>query len=145
MKVHKPPGVATGSGYTKLWFIRSMLIASGVQHLEVGSTTVEEFCSAFPDAKRWMSIFPKKQSITKAMAEVCYSGRPEIITMFLCVIGNKDMNFDLAWLQAQLPDIIAVRQAVEKERNMIPTPAFCCLSVQQAVKVSQGSASLLEH
>ena len=54
MKVHKPPGVATGSGYTKLWFIRSMLIASGVQHLEVGNTTVEEFCSAFPDAKHWM-------------------------------------------------------------------------------------------
>ena len=48
--------------------------------------------------------------------------------MFLCMIGRKGMNFDLTWLQSDLGDIAAVRQAVEKEIHVSPTPHFCCLS-----------------
>ena len=63
------------------------------------------------------------------MAEVCYAGRPELFTMFLCMIGSKGMNFDLAWLQSHWGDITAARQSVEKEIHMPPTRRFCSLSV----------------
>ena len=59
MKVHKPLALANGGGYTKLWFIRSLLIASGVQQLNVGSTSVDEFSSASLDAKQWLSVFSR--------------------------------------------------------------------------------------
>ena len=83
MKVHKPLALAKGTGYsyTMLWFIRSMLIASGVQQLNVSSTSVEELHSAFTAAKQRLSIFLQKQLIKTAMAEVCYSGRPTLFTM----------------------------------------------------------------
>ena len=138
MKVHKPPALTKGSGYTKLWFIRSLLIASGTQQLQVKDTSVEQFCVAFPDARCWLSIFPKKQLMTKAMAEVGYSGRPELFTMFLCMVGSKGMNFDLAWLQSHLEDFKALQQAVGQEANLTPTPCFCCLSVLHGVEASRG-------
>ena len=62
IKVHKPPALANGT-YTRLWCIRSLLIGSGVQRLNASSTSIEEFGSAFPDARQWLSIFPKKQLI----------------------------------------------------------------------------------
>ena len=74
---------------------------------------------------------PQKQLIKTAMAKVCHSGRPELFTMFLCLIGSKGMNFDLAWLQFHSGELTAARQAVEKKFRMPPTPLFCCLSVSR--------------
>ena len=136
MQAHKPPGITSGSGYSKLWFIRSLLIASGNSFRDP-KATVEEFASTFPDSKQWLSLFPHKQTIKAAMAEVKYAGEPALFTMHLCMLGSKDMDFDIVWLQKHVEDIVAIRQSVEQGSGMSPTPGFCCLQVlRQGVKVS---------
>ena len=80
--------------YTMLWLMRPLLIASGVQQLNVSSTSVEEFRSAFPDAKQQVPIPPQKQFIKTAMVEVCYSGRPELFTMF-CFVDVRAQGHEL--------------------------------------------------
>ena len=56
--------------------------------------------------------------------------------MCLCMIGSKGMNFDLAWLQSHLGDIAEVRQAVEKEIRMPPTPLFLLLIIFASGRLS---------
>ena len=129
MEVHKPPGLSAGGSYSKLWFARSLLIAAGTAKVKVEGVSVEEFRGAFPDAKAWLSMFKATALIKHAMAEVKYSGPPELFTMMLCMVGSKDMNFDAAWLEKHVSDIAAVRQAEEANSGLTPTPGHCCFQV----------------
>ena len=127
----KPPGLASGT-YTKLWFTRSLLISSCPEDLPVKGVdimSVEEFSKAFPDARSWLALFPKGGSIREAMDLCKYSGSPALFTMHLCMIGSKDMNYDLKWLQRHAGDIAQKRKRLASDIHMSPTPASCCLAV----------------
>ena len=127
MNTTKPPGLTSGT-YSRLWFARSLLIASGPEDLPVEGVSVKEFSKAFPDAKSWLELFPKG-SISAAMSECRYSASPALFTMHLCLIGSKDMNYDLAWLRRHATDIVEKRKRLASEIHMSPTPSSCCLAV----------------
>lgn len=126
----KPPGLSAGSGYTQRWFARSMLVAvAGGGQLDVRNTTVAQFAEAFPDAKQWLTLFPSDMQIKEAMALCKYAGPPALFTMHLCLVGSKDMNFDLRWLETMKPRIAAKQKSILTDVKIAPTPGYCCLSV----------------
>ena len=127
MRSTKPPGLTKGT-YAKLWFTRSLLIASCPEDFPVKGVSVEEFSRAFPDARNWLALFPKG-SIRAAMSECKYSAAPALFTMHLCMIGSKDMNYDLTWLRKHAADVAQKRKLLASEIHMSPTPASCCLAV----------------
>ena len=127
MRTTKPPGLTSGT-YTQLWFARSLLIASGPEDLQVKGVSVKEFSEVFPDAKNWLALFPQG-SISAAMSKCGYSASPALFTMHLCLLGSKDMNYDLAWLRRHAKDIAEKRERLASEIHMSPIPSSCCLAV----------------
>ena len=95
MKVHKPPALANGGGYSKLWFIRSLLIASGVPQLDVNNTNVEEIRSAWPDAKQWLPIVPQQQLVKTTISESVLTKETKVVH-YACV-SDREQGPEL-WL-----------------------------------------------
>ena len=85
MKVHKPLALANGGGYAKLWFIRDMLIASGVQHLNVSSTSVEEFCSAFSRCQAAVVHIPPETTYQDHHGRSVLFKETRVVHYVLCV------------------------------------------------------------
>ena len=123
----KHPGLASGS-YTKLWFTQSLLFPSCPADRPVQGVSVKEFTTAFPGAKHWLALLPKR-FIRATMSACRYSASIVLFTLHLCTSGNKDMNFDLTQLQRRASDINQKRKCVAPEIHMLPTLASRCLAV----------------
>ena len=125
--------------YTEVWLYTEVACKvdvgrcwrqGGAGQLDVRNTSVAQFAEAFPDAKQWLALlFPSDMQIKEAMALCTYAGPPALFTMHLCLMGSKDMNFDLRWLETMAPRIAAKQQSILEDVKIAPTPSYCCLSV----------------
>ena len=78
----KHPGLASGS-YTKLWFTHSLLFPSCPADRPVQGVSVKEFTTAFPVAKHWLALLPKR-FISATMSACRYSASIVLFTLHLC-------------------------------------------------------------
>ena len=70
--------------------------AHGALLLQVSGATIQEFMETFPDAKSWLTMFKPADPVASAMAEIGYSGPPELLTTYLCMLGTKQMDYSNA-------------------------------------------------
>ena len=101
-----------------------------VSHLQVSGSNVQEFMKVFPDAKSWLTMFKPTASVASAMQELGYSGPPELLTMHLCLIGNKEMDYSIAWLESTASAIIRCQVSNEAALGFGPLPAWCLQTVE---------------
>jgi hypothetical protein len=103
----------------------------GVLRLKVSGSSVKEFTEMFPDAKSWLTMFKPTDSVASAMKELKYSGPPELLTMHLCMIGNKDLDYSIAWLKSHVSAIRRCQVSSEAALGFGPLPAWCVQTVEQ--------------
>ena len=72
----------------------------------------------------------------QAMAACKYNGPPQLFTMFLCLVGSKNMNYDIAWLEKHAACIKKTHASMEAEAGMSPIPAAVCLEVLRCTRSS---------
>ena len=87
INVRKPPALAKGTGYnyTMLWFMRSLLIASGVQQLNVNNTIVEVFCSAFSRCQAAVVHIPPETTYQDHHGRSVLFKETRVVHYVLCV------------------------------------------------------------
>jgi hypothetical protein len=84
----------------------------------------------FPDAKSWLAMFQPTVSVASAMKELNYSGPPELLTMHLCMIGNKELDYSIVWLKSHSSAIQRCQVSSEAALGFAPLPAWCVQTVE---------------
>jgi hypothetical protein len=102
----------------------------GVSRLKVSGSSVKEFSEMFPDAKSWLTMFKRTDTVVSAMKELKYSGPAELLTMHLCMIGNKDLDYSMVWLQSNAAAIQRCQVSNEAALGFAPLPAWCLQTVE---------------
>jgi hypothetical protein len=102
----------------------------GVKRLNVSGHSVKEFSEMFPDAKSWLTMFTPTDSVASAMKELKYSGPPELLTMHLCMIGNKDLDYSIEWLKSHTSAIQRCQVINETALGFGPLPVWCVQTVE---------------
>ena len=94
--------------YCDKWLCRSLCLSAmaraGIPHLEVLPTTtaaltpfleaqrISELSQWFPDSCNWCGKFDGTVDVSVVMTQLGYLGRPELLTMWLCIAGDTKMN-----------------------------------------------------
>ena len=94
--------------YVKHWLVRAWLLAgmhrAGIKCLSgVGDIHTKEFARAFPDSKRWVLRLLRPgfaTTLADFLKYLEYSGRPEFLTMHLCVTLTGEMWKPISWYKA---------------------------------------------
>ena len=130
------PG-AKKAKYLPTYTARAILLASmhraGVGRL--GGTeqiSVKEFAPAFPDEHQWFARLCSSNSATttvkKFFSELGYTGRPELFSMFSCLLLTRSMWLSDAWLSHHCASL---RKAMRSQRHhrIMRLPAHCVQDV----------------
>ena len=119
--------------YLLLWFVRTFLLLSmdqsGCRRLAgTSDINVGEFGRCFPDSRGYFQAFKNSVphgSLKMFFDELGYKGRPELFSMYTCLLGHKSLWKNPKWLQFHAKSIRA-EQRVYKDRtgvNLLPSNA----------------------
>ena len=134
--VHARPGVKRAK-YLPAYTARAMLLASmhraGVGRLGgTGQISVGEFAAAFPDERQWFKRLCSSScdttTVKKLFSDLDYKGRPELWSMFSCLLLTKCMWLSEAWV---LHHCTSLRKAMRSQHlhRIMRLPALCVQDV----------------
>ena len=127
-----------GAKYLPAYTARALLLLAmhraGVGRLGGLDTSVAEFATAFPDERQWfmrLSSSPT-QSVREFLSSLDYTGRPELFSMFSCLLLTKSSLLSPTWFEYHAR---VLRQAMhsQKEHGLMRVPSLC---VQDVLRMS---------
>ena len=120
-------------GYHWPWYLRSHLLvemrAAGISKLEFNpSMSVEAFAPLFPDQGRWIETLARHagnvDSITGVLRLIHYQGPIELLSMWLCLCGDRSVTSQPAErLAANEGHLRVARRAYVAAHGLEPHPA----------------------
>lgn len=118
--------------YMRNFVIRALLLAAmeaaSVKKLS-GSDGISAaaFAAAFPDQRSWISRMCTRPGITLAdfLASIDYHGRPELLTMFLCLLLNPRMRLKPAWFTANHQKLCSTMVEQHRCLGVFRLPELC--------------------
>ena len=120
------------ASYMRNFVIRGLLLAAmaaaGVPKLTgAAKIDVQSFAASFPDQRCWICRLSGGRPGTLAeFAEgLGYDGRPELLTMFLCLLLTRSMQVNPAWLLARRARLSKAMLAQRDSRGLFKLPALC--------------------
>jgi hypothetical protein len=136
-----PPGFSKGSSYMIPWIIRSHIFADlrvrGVSEIDLDDTLVTELDGVFPDSGGWLAELAKRHQ-TESVRGLCgllgYKHPPELLTMFCCLFGDKDLlNYTPKELRKRMVSLKRRRVEYTKSIGVAPVPVLLVTEVMQSV------------
>jgi hypothetical protein len=122
-----------GDGYLLTWTVRAVLLVgmhrAGVTRLRgEGDITLQEFTRAFPDSKHWfyrLRTRGQHSTLRAFFASLGYNGRPELFSMFACLLLNREVVVNTEWLQAASCKLRRTMRALQSSHQIDQVPAVC--------------------
>ena len=122
--------------YMRNFIIRGLLLAamsrSGVQRLRgAGRMKVCDFMTAFPDQSHWLRrlSLTRDGSLAALFASLNYDGRPELFSMFACLLLCKAMRVSPAWLKANTRKLRMAMCSLRSQGLLYRLPTLCVQDV----------------
>ena len=96
------------AGYLCQWTIRARLLAAmhvgGVRQLGgLAGVSPSDFACSFPDSNNWFDTLRRPgmcDSLQSFFSYVEYDGRPELFSMFACLLLTSSMRHNPSWFKA---------------------------------------------
>ena len=86
------------------------------------------FASAFPDQRGWLHTLSRegvRDTLPEFMAGLGYDGRPEMLTMFLCLLLTKTLRVNPAWLLVHRTRLCSAMCLQHGRQGLFRLPALC--------------------
>ena len=119
--------------YMRNFVIRGVMlaamVAAGVPELR-GAEDIDArvFASSFPDQRSWISALVaanRNPTLAEFAADLGYDGRPELLSMFLCLLLTKVMRVNPAWLLAHRTHLCNAMLSQHDRLGLCRLPALC--------------------
>ena len=120
--------------YMRNFVIRGVMLAAmasaKVPRLTgAGDVSTMVFASAFPDQRGWLTTLSSEGvqdwTLSGFMAGLGYDGRPELLTMFLCLLLTKSMQVHPAWLLKHRRLLCSAMCSQHGRQGLYRLPALC--------------------
>ena len=126
----------------KAWLIRACLLACMARDRVVGLSgasrlTRDSFARACPDSKQWFTKLSRSsgsQGLRAFFNEVGYAGKPEMFSMYACVLLNDRMHVNPSWLEENADACKLYSREYECEHGLEPVPALVVAAVKMGLK-----------
>ena len=134
-RLPRPSGVGKTS-YLTAYTARALLLAAmhreGVEKLGgLDKITVREFQVAFPDQRQWFTELATRPivSVKEFLGDVGYTGRPEMWSMYSCLLLTRSMWINPDWYTFHAASL---KQAMDSQRkhDIMRVPALCVRDVR---------------
>ena len=120
------------------WTVRGLLLMAmhreGVARLTgAGHVSAEAFATVCPDSKQWFQRLMGTAldvPLSQFFRDVGYDGRPELFSMYACVLGHASLR---VWLLKHKADLKDIEHRFRRSNRFDCTPA--CV-VMQLLKLS---------
>ena len=127
----------------KAWLVRASLLAcmarDGVAGLRgASSVALDAFAQSCPDSRAWFGRLcssRSQQSLQAFFDDVGYTGKPELFSMYTCVLLNSSMRVDPAWLEEHAHKCRLYSRKYCGLHGLDPVPA---LAVRALKSVARG-------
>jgi hypothetical protein len=135
------PNQKNDNKYLVLWTVRSFMLAgmhrAGVSRLRgEHDIRLSEFAVTFPDANGWCTRLRSRgqySTLGAFFASLGYDGRPELFSMFACLLLTTDMQVNPGWLQSSATQLRRAMRELQSVHGIDQLPAICvkkCLGVR---------------
>ena len=119
------------------WTVRGLLLMAmhreGVARLTgANHVTAEAFAMVCPDSKQWFQQLRGTASdmpLSKFFQDVGYDGRPEMFSMYACVLGHASLQVSMGWLVKQEADLKDICCCFRRSNRFDCTPAFAVMEL----------------
>ena len=132
-QIFQSHGLFANKSYMRSFVIRGLVLAAmaaaGIPKLTgAAKIQLQTFASAFPDQRGWINkLSGDAKSITLAefLADIGYDGRPEFLTMFMCLLLTPSMRVNPAWLLAHRSRLCESMVSQHECHGIFKLPALC--------------------
>lgn len=118
--------------YMRNFVIRGLLLAAmeskGFRRLTgANDTLVRDFAVAFPDQSSWLMRLPHRPShnLQAFFEEIGFDGRPELFSMFTCLLLTKGMWWAPEWYRKQASYLKAAMLEQARCSGVMRLPLLC--------------------
>ena len=119
--------------YMRNFVIRGLMLAAmaaaGIPKLTgAAKINAHTFASSFPDQRCWIRTLSDDATcatLAQFAAGLGYDGRPELLTMFLCLLLARSMRVNPAWLLARRSRLSKAMVSQHDRHGLFRLPALC--------------------
>ena len=132
-KIFNGHHVFVNKSYMRNFVVRGLLLAAmaaaGIPKLTgAAHISLEDFGRAFPDQRGWISKLAGRRpvkTLAEFVSDLGYDGRPEFLTMHLCLLLTPSMRVNPAWLLAHRRRLCQAMFAQHECHGIFRLPALC--------------------
>ncbi len=121
------------NGYLLNWTIRAFLLVgmhrAGVTRLRgEAEIALPYFARPFPDSKQWFTRLRTRgqhRTLGEFFSSLGYDGRPELFSMFACLLLNREVVVNTEWLQSVACKLRRTMHELQSSHHIDRVPAVC--------------------
>ena len=101
----------------------------------VDRVSVREFGAMFPDQKKWLSRLGQQSystSVARMLRCLDYRGPPELLSMWLCLFGDADLQVGPDWVRAHVEELVRYATEHRQRHGLWPHAANAIMAVLRA-------------